>query len=98
MEKHNETDEVFVLLKGEFILFLKTEAGEKPGKIYGIKLRPFKIYNVKKGVLHTHVLSKNCSILIVENQDTSKSNSTQVLLTKEERREIKTIAKQLLSD
>ena len=47
MQRHNETDEVFVLLRGHCILFL----GEGDGSITEVhaeNMEPFKIYNVKK--------------------------------------------------
>jgi mannose-6-phosphate isomerase-like protein (cupin superfamily) len=74
LERHNETDEVFVLEKGRGILFL----GEGIGHIDVVHphvLEPGKIYNVKKGVWHTVILSRDGSVLIVENQNTSKNNS-----------------------
>jgi hypothetical protein len=74
MERHNETDEVFVLLKGKGILFL----GE--GKMGVEKIHPQvmefgKIYNVKQSVWHTIVLSQDGSVFIVENRNTSRDNS-----------------------
>ena len=57
IEKHNETDELFILLEGECVLF----SGGKDDELSdmdAIKLEPLKIYNVKKGVYHTHTLSK----------------------------------------
>lgn len=74
MERHNETDEVFVLVKGQGILFLgEGEMGVE--KIHPQVMQPGKIYNVKKSVWHTVVLSRDGSVLIVENRDTSQENS-----------------------
>ena len=39
MQKHNESDEVFVLLQGEFTLFLGGQ-GETIGEITAVKLSP----------------------------------------------------------
>lgn len=97
MERHNETDEVFVLLKGEFILFLKEGVQKSSGDIYGLKLEPFKIYNVKCGVLHTHTLSKNSTVLIIENKNTSGENSTKIALSEMEQGKIIKIAEELFS-
>lgn len=74
MQKHNETDEVFVLLKGNCTLFTGGK-GENIGEVDGIKMVPYKLYNVKKGVWHTHTLDKDGTVLIVENQDTNDDNS-----------------------
>jgi ureidoglycolate hydrolase len=85
MERHNETDEVFVLEKGKGILFV----GEGEMEIEQIKpcvMKPGKIYNVKRGVWHTIVLSRDGSVLIVENRDTGTENSGYISLDLNQRR------------
>lgn len=83
MQKHDETDEVFVLLGGSCTLYCGG-TGEKPCDIKGIKMEPFKIYNVKKGVWHNHTMDEAGQVLIVENQNTSDENSPKAPLTKEQ--------------
>ena len=85
--KHNETDEVFVLLQGRCILYLKTESDE----VFGIDMKPCKIYNIKKGIYHTHTLDEDAMVLIVENRDTSDENSTDISITQDESNELKRI-------
>ncbi|MFQ9515394.1 MAG: hypothetical protein ACLRZ9_06160 [Eubacterium sp.] len=80
MQKHDETDEIFVLLEGDFTLFIGGQ-GDEIGEIQAIKLEPLKIYNVKKGTFHTHTPEKNATVLIVENADTCDDNSPTVKLT-----------------
>jgi mannose-6-phosphate isomerase-like protein (cupin superfamily) len=84
MQKHNESDEVFVVLKGEFILYIG-EGKDKIDDIYAQRLEPLKMYNVKKGVWHTHTLSKDAMVLIVENKNTDLSNSPEINLNSEQR-------------
>lgn len=72
MQRHDETDEVFVLLRGRCILFLG-DGAETVTTIYAQDMQPFKIYNVKKGAWHTHTLSHDAMVLIVENKDTTNS-------------------------
>lgn len=91
VQRHNETDEVFVLLQGECTLFLGA-GKETVTKIFPQKLEPLKLYNVKKAVWHTHTLSKEAVVLIVENQDTTTLNSDEILLTEEQREEIKNLS------
>ena len=74
MQKHNETDEVFVLLDGNCTLFVGGK-GNTIDEIDGIAMKPLQLYNVKKGVWHTHTLDKDGTVLIVENKDTSDINS-----------------------
>lgn len=80
MQKHTLSDEVFVLLKGSLTLFT-AGCGDEVGKITATTLEPLKAYNVKKGVWHTHTLTPDSSVLIVENQNTCDDNSPTVYLT-----------------
>lgn len=87
MQKHNESDEVFVLLKGEFILYI-AEGDNTIENITAISLEPLKMYNVKKGVWHTHTLNREAMVLIVENVDTSLLNSPFIELNLNERNKL----------
>ena len=87
MQRHAETDEVFVLLAGRCILFL----GEGDGAveaIYAEDMLPLKIYNIKRGAWHTHTLSEDATVLIVENCDTNDRNSPLVALSAEQRQQL----------
>jgi len=68
IERHMETDEVFVLLQGNAELIIGKE-------LHRIKMEPFKIYNVPKGVWHHIFTQEGTKLLIVENIDTDDSNS-----------------------
>ena len=74
VERHKETDEVFVLLHGKGILFLGDGELELEG-LYAQVMDPGKIYNVKQNVWHSVVLSRDGSVLIVENRDTDLKNT-----------------------
>ena len=74
VERHKETDEVFVLLQGKGILFLGDGELELEG-LYAQVMEPRKIYNVKQKVWHSVVLSRDGSVLIVENRDTDVKNT-----------------------
>ncbi len=80
MQRHNETDEVFVLLSGRCILFLG-EGDTRVTAVHAQDMQPLKLYNVKKGCWHSHTLSEDATVLIVENRDTTGDNSPQVGLT-----------------
>ena len=83
MQKHNETDEVFVLLEGNCTLFTGGK-GDSIQDIDAVAMKPLEIYNVKQGVWHTHTLDQSATVLIVENRDTSDSNSPKDMLTVEQ--------------
>jgi hypothetical protein len=95
MQRHDETDEVFVLLSGNFVLLLG-EGRDKVGAIHAVKLEPMKMYNVKRDVWHTHTLEPGASVLIVENVDTSDANSPKAKLDATQMAEIVRLAKELL--
>ena len=87
MQRHDETDEVFVLLRGRCILFIG-EGDKKVTDIFAENMKPFKIYNVKKSVWHTHTLSTDAKVLIVENRNTTFDNSPFSSLTVSQRAKI----------
>ena len=94
MQKHTETDEVFVLMAGQCILFIG-EGEEKVTKVHAVDMELYKIYNVKCGVWHSHTFSKDARILIVENRDTVAENSPFVGLSESQCKEVVELTKQL---
>jgi hypothetical protein len=94
MQRHNETDEVFVLLEGRCILFLG-EGNNTITSITGIDLEPRKIYNVKRGAWHSHTLNNEAYVLIVEKRDTTIQNSSKMILNDDQRRQIADITHEL---
>lgn len=98
MQKHTESDEVFVLLSGRFMLFTGGD-GETVGEVDGMLLEPGKLYNVKRGVWHTHTLSRDGSVLIVENRDTDRHGDSPVMdLTEEQIRELRNCFRRKAAD
>lgn len=90
LQKHDETDEVFILLKGRCVLIL-AGYGDTPQEITAVDMEPGVMYNVKKGAWHTHVFYENTSVAIVENADTALSNSPISDLTEAQRTTIATL-------
>ncbi|MGD0707659.1 MAG: hypothetical protein ABSA51_04305 [Anaerolineaceae bacterium] len=83
VERHTETDEVFILMKGTGTLFLgKGDKG--PEALYPQAMDVGKIYNVKKDIWHTVVISPDASVLLVENGDTAEANSEYADLTSQQ--------------
>lgn len=68
MERHNLTDETFVLLQGSATLIV----GEKAERLV---MEPLKYYNVRAGIWHHILVSKDARVLVAENSDTSKDNT-----------------------
>jgi len=94
MQRHDETDEVFVLLQGKCILFL-ADGEAAVGGIIAEDMVPLKIYNIKKSVWHTHTLSRDAVVLIVENVDTTIDNSPETKLNEKEQNKLIHFTEQL---
>ena len=78
LERHTETDEVFVLLEGQASLF----AAEAFGEPVEYKMELGKIYNIKKNIWHHIVVTPETRVLIVENSDTGSENTERKMITK----------------
>jgi hypothetical protein len=85
MERHPKTDEVFVLLRGKGILFI-SEGAKSPGPIQFVVMQAGIVYNVKPHTWHTATLSRDASVLIVENADTGDDNSDYFTLSTDQRK------------
>ncbi len=94
MQKHIETDEVFVLMTGRCILFLG-EGEDTVTLVHAVDMEPYKAYNIKRGVWHSHTFSKDARVLIVENRDTVEANSPFAGLSREQQREVVNLTKRL---
>lgn len=94
MQKHAETDEVFVLLTGRCILFLG-EGEETVTTVHAVDMEFFKLYNVKKNAWHSHTFSEDARVLIVENRDTVDANSPFVGLSEEQQKQVVELTRQL---
>lgn len=92
MQKHNQTDEVFVLLSGHCQLFM-ADGDEEIENIYAQEMEPFKMYNIKRSVWHSHTLSEDAMVLIIENRDTSLANSPEKKLTEKQQQKLVELSK-----
>ena len=69
-ERHTQTAEVFVLMSGTAELYIKSNQN-----IISEKMEANKVYEVPKGEWHHIVVSKDATVLVIENSDTSKDNT-----------------------
>jgi hypothetical protein len=65
VERHNQTDEVFVLTRGKAVLFT---IDQQDMRVEVMKIGA--IYNVLKGAWHNLLSTQEASWIIVENRDT----------------------------
>ncbi len=66
IERHNDSDEVFVLLRGRAVLFTRADGGD----LQAVEMVPGRVYNVPRGTWHNLVATRDVSFVIVENRDT----------------------------
>lgn len=94
MQRHDETDEVFILLSGRCILFIGEGEGQVT-EIHPVDMKPLKLYNIKRGVWHTHTLNEEAVVLIVENADTTAANSPLLTLNSAQQEQLVQLTQQL---
>ena len=68
LERHLETDEVFVLLHGAATLHIDREMRPCP-------LEPLKTYTVPKNVWHCITMEDGAAVLVIENDNTGPDNT-----------------------
>jgi mannose-6-phosphate isomerase-like protein (cupin superfamily) len=85
VERHNQTDEVFVLLKGRALIFTVDDQGMQTED-----MKPGVLYNVHQGVWHNLVSTRDASWVIVENRDTHLNDCDFRKLSPQELTQVKT--------
>ena len=86
VEAHNLTDEAFVLLEGECHLIFAEVHDGKINDISCINMKKHVVYKIPQGIYHTHTLSKDAHILIIEEENTGYENSPRIYLSEEEKK------------
>jgi ureidoglycolate hydrolase len=74
MERHTQTDEVFVLLHGRSSLVLGGN-GSVVQELCVQGMEAGKLYNVRQNAWHAVLMSQDASILIVEESNTGEENT-----------------------
>lgn len=81
MERHLATDEVFVLTRGRGIILIGGRR-RRVERFWRRAMQPGAIYNVRRNVWHTVLLSPDASLVIVENRDTGAATTEYAVLTR----------------
>lgn len=87
LERHNETDELFILLNGQCTLLFANEQS-KGLKIEYVPMEAGKVYQIPAGLWHNTVTQKDTKLALIENSSTCAANSDELLLTQEQIKEI----------
>ncbi len=75
LERHNETDELFVLIAGSCTLLSATEKAGGGMDVKATFMEPFKVYNVPRSLWHNTVTKKDTKLILVEDTSTGAANS-----------------------
>lgn len=92
LERHNKTDELFVLLSGRCTLISGEEIdGEL--KLEALEMEPFKVYNIPQSLWHNTVTQKDTKMVLIEDVSTGMDNSDILDLTPEQIETLKSLVK-----
>lgn len=91
LERHNLTDELFVLIAGSCTLIY---ANEKDGALEfsAVKMESGKVYNIPASLWHNTITQKDTKMILIEDSSTSNENSDILPLTPEQIRKIQSMA------
>ena len=81
IEVHHQTDEAFILLRGEAVLISVNIIKDRFTFITKI-MKPHVTYNIPKGIWHNIAMENECELLIVEKSNTHINDVTYKQLDK----------------
>ena len=80
LERHNETDELFILLQGRCTLLYANETAEGLD-IRAVEMEPLKVYNIPRTLWHNTVTRRDTKLALIEDSSTGSANSDNLDLT-----------------
>ena len=89
LERHNETDELFVLLAGACVLLTATDRAGGGLDIRATAMVQNKVYNIPRSLWHNTVTRKDTKLILVEASSTSSANSDLLPLDAERLAEVR---------
>ncbi len=90
LERHNETDELFVLLAGSCTLLYANE--QNGGLTFGtVPMQPGKVYSIPATLWHNTVTRKDTKLVLIEDSNTGAANSDVLTLSREQMELLKKI-------
>lgn len=75
LERHNKTDESFVLLEGACILVAYDDTKEGPEALALVQMEEHTVYTLPQGVWHTTIMKPYTKMVLIERSGTSMENS-----------------------
>lgn len=80
LERHNQTDELFVLLAGRCSLLFANARPDGGLDLDALAMEPGRLYKIPRTLLHNTVTRKDTKLLLVEDPHTSMENSEVIAL------------------
>ncbi len=80
LERHNETDELFILLNGQCTLLYANETADGLD-IQAVRMEPLKVYNIPRTLWHNTVTQRDTKLALIEDSSTGSANSDVLDLT-----------------
>ncbi|MEM1485991.1 cupin [Oscillospiraceae bacterium PP1C4] len=92
LERHNKTDELFVLLAGRCTLLFANEVDGKL-EIGAVEMEPMKVYNIPATLWHNTVTQKDTKMVLIEDSSTGMDNSEILSLNADQIATVKRLVK-----
>lgn len=91
LERHNQTDELFVLIAGECTLVYANET--ENGIVFdAVKMEKNKVYNIPATLWHNTITRKDTKMILIEDSNTSMENSDILNLDSEQVQKVRSLA------
>jgi ureidoglycolate hydrolase len=74
IERHNQTDELFILLNGNCVLVYANQENDIY-KFDAIKMEKNRVYNIPKSLWHNTITQSNTKMALIEDSSTGMNNS-----------------------
>ena len=92
LERHNQTDELFVLLAGSCTLISAEETAD--GMVFDkVEMESGKLYNIPMTLWHNTITAKGTKMILIEDSNTGENNSNFYKLSKREIETVQRLAK-----
>ena len=89
VERHNITDELFILLSGHCTLLFANEKEDGSLAFDYVEMEPMKVYNIPCTLWHNTITQHDTKLILVEDSACGSANSDVRTLTAEEIAEIR---------
>ncbi|MDK2965301.1 MULTISPECIES: cupin [Lacrimispora] len=90
LERHNKTDELFVLTEGGCTLVYANET-ENGLNFSAVKMVPGKVFNIPASLWHNTITGKDTKMILIEDSNTSMENSDILKLDKDQIENIRSL-------